>query len=306
MKRLIFFVIFLCFNSISHSQILGGIMNEAKRKLEKKIENKIIEAVSEELARRAFKPIDEAIDSMMREKYRDSIHHGKNVDWEKAGESYAAFVAGMNKAVDVPEKYSFDLTQEVEIVDYSNKTTKLKMHYSTSEPYFGMENLDDKELKQFVVMDISRDAMILFTTDKKGKKTGQAIPSVLKLASGLASSVKTDENSKSHEINIEKTGKKKKIAGYSSFEYKGSTEEEDFFMYVTNEFPVNWQKSYAQYFSQFAPASYKENAQKIESGIMLEYENTRKDEDKKTTWTTIKIGQKSFDILKSDYNFGNK
>ncbi len=306
MKRLMILSLFIFLNFQLQGQILGGIMNEAKRKLERKIENKIIEAVSEELARRAFKPIDQAIDSLMREKYQDSINRGKPVDWEKAGESYAAFLAGMNKAVDLPEKYTFDVTQEVEIVDYSNKSNKIRMYYSKSDAIMGIEDLEQKDTKQLIVMDISRDAMILFTTDEEGKKTGQVIPLVMKMASSLAGSVKTDSGGKEFDIKIEKTGKKKKIAGFQSSEYKGSTNEEEFVMYVSTDFPVNWQKNYTQSMSKFAPPSYAENTSKIENGIMLEYENSRQDEDKKTTWTTLKVSEKTFDIKKSDYNFGQK
>ncbi|MFZ1559473.1 MAG: hypothetical protein WAT37_06075 [Saprospiraceae bacterium] len=80
----------ICFNILSASitidaQILGGFMNEAKRKLERKIEDKIIQAVSDELAQRAFKPIDQAIDSMMRKKYQDSFNNGQPFDHEKNG-----------------------------------------------------------------------------------------------------------------------------------------------------------------------------------------------------------------------------
>ena len=306
MKRLIILSLFIFLNFQLQGQILGGIMNEAKRKLERKIENKIIEAVSEELARRAFKPIDQAIDSLMREKYQDSINGGKPVDWEKAGESYAAFLAGMNKAVDLPEKYTFDVTQEVEIVDYSNKSNKIRMYYSKSDAIMGIEDLEQKDTKQLIVMDISRDAMIIYTTDKKGEKTGQVVPSVMKMASSLAGSVKQDTVGKDQDMKIEKTGKKKKIAGFQSNEYKGSTKEEDFVMFVSSDFPVNWQSNYTAYMSKFAPASYAENSSKIENGIMLQYENRRKDEDKVTTWSTVKVNEKSFDIKKSDYNFEMK
>ena len=116
----------ICFNILTASitidaQILGGFMNEAKRKLERKIEDKIIQAVSDELAQRAFKPIDQAIDSMMRKKYQDSLGNGQPYDNEKTTEAYASFLGSLNAAVDLPEKYTFDVTQEVENIDYSKK-----------------------------------------------------------------------------------------------------------------------------------------------------------------------------------------
>ena len=112
----------ICFIILSASitidaQILGGFMNEAKRKLERKIEDKIIQAVSDELAQRAFKPIDQAIDSMMRKKYQDSINNGQPFDHEIMGEDYTVYLNSVNLA----EKYTFDVTQEVENIDYSKK-----------------------------------------------------------------------------------------------------------------------------------------------------------------------------------------
>ncbi|MFZ1752003.1 MAG: hypothetical protein WAU01_17540, partial [Saprospiraceae bacterium] len=144
------------------AQIFGGIMNEAKRKIGRKIEDKIVDAVSDELARRAFRPIEVAIDSMMRQKYQDSINGGKEVDWDKAGAAYADFLNGMNRVVELPEKYTFDITQEVEMTDYSNKKNEIKIHYSKDGAYMGMENIDDKDTKQFIIMDVGRDAMILY------------------------------------------------------------------------------------------------------------------------------------------------
>lgn len=112
----------ICFIILSGSitidaQILGGFMNEAKRKLERKIEDKIIQAVSDELAQRAFKPINQTIDSMMPKKYQDSINNGQLFNHEKMGEAYTVFLSSVN----LPEKYTFDVTQKVENIDYSKK-----------------------------------------------------------------------------------------------------------------------------------------------------------------------------------------
>ena len=52
--------------------------------------------------------------------------------------------------------------------------------------------------------------MILYTTDKKGKKTGQAIPSVMKLAGAMSNAVKPSIDSAAYNMNLKKTGKTKK------------------------------------------------------------------------------------------------
>ncbi|MEZ4909477.1 MAG: hypothetical protein R2774_01315 [Saprospiraceae bacterium] len=297
-------IIFLLLHTCVHSQILGGIMNEAKRKLERKIEDKIIHTISDELARRAFKPIESSIDSIMRQKYQDSISGGQPVDWEKAGAAYADFLKGMNATLELPEKYTFDVTQEVEIIDYNNKKNLVKMHYSKNEPVLAMENLDDEDTKSIVVMDMTKDAMILYTTDKKGNKQGQIIPSVSKLTKTVVSAAeKENEN-----YEITKTGKSKKIAGYQSNEYKGKTKEENITMYISTDFPINAQKSMQAYMSKLAPQSYNENmTNMVDSGFMMEFENVRLDEKgEKTTWITKKVSQKAFDIINAEYGLKNE
>ena len=307
MKNLkaLFVIIVLCISIHSVSgQIFGGIMNSAKRKLEQKIEDKIVEAVSEEIARRAFKPIDQAMDSMMRQKYRDSINGGKDVDWEKVGENYAAFLNGMNKAVDLPEKYHFDVTQEVEMQDYDKRKNNVKIHYSKTESIIGMESIDDNNKTNLIIMDIAKDIIILYTTDDKGNKKGQAIPSVLKLASSFVQSASENEK---YNYKIEKTGKTKKIAGFQSDEYKGSSAEENVIMYLSQKFPVDTKSNFMAHMKQFAPPSYNENMANSSGGVLMQYENTRKNEsDRKTTWETKKVSEKSFDIINADYNFGMK
>ncbi len=152
-------------------------------------------------------------------------------------------------------------------------------------------------------MDLSQDIMVRYKTDKKGKKTGQAIPSVMKLAGPMTNSVK-DTDSISYQMNLKKTGKTKKIAGYTGTEYKGNSTNEDIVMYISDQFPIKWEKTFSQYNKQFAPEPFTENVDISEGGVMMEYENIRKDEKgEKTTWVTKKVSEKTFSIITSEYEF---
>lgn len=287
------------------AQILGSIMREAQRKLERKIEDKIVDAVTDEIARRAFRPVEQAIDSMMRQKYRDSINGGKEVDWDKAGAAYAQFLEDMNKAVDLPEKYTFDIIQEVETTDYKGRKNPMKLYYSKTLPVMGMENMDEEKSTQLVVMDIERDVMVLYSTDKKGKKKAQAIPSVMKFSGAMAASVKTNEADKDYEFKIVKTGKTKKIAGYTGHEYKGESKEDEMDIYVCEDLKTTWSSRTAAYMQSVAPASYIQGSRSIEGGLMLAFETTKKKGDKeRTSWDTKKLTEKSFTITNADYQFG--
>jgi hypothetical protein len=292
--------------SCSHAQILGGIVNQATRKLERKIEDKIIQAVSDELVRRAFRPLESSIDSIMRQKYQDSINNGQPIDWEKTGAAYADFLDGMNKAVELPVKYTFDVTQEIEIVDYNKKRNYIKLHYSKNDPVMAIENIDNAQNNSFVVIDMSKDAMILYATDKKGKKTGQIVPSITQWSKSLVQTATNDDINEPYDIVM--TGKTKKIAGYNSNEFKGTSKDEKVTMYISVNFPVNTQKSFQAYLSKLAPQAYNENISKAtDNGVMMEFENTRTDEKgEKTTWVTKKVTEKLFDIINEEYGLYNE
>lgn len=299
MFRLVIISFFCVFYTIqAEAQIFNGIMNEAKRKLEKKIEDKIIEAVSDELAARAFKPIEASIDSLLRREYEESGSRSSGVN-------YADFIESLNKEVDLPEKYTFNLIQDVEITDYDGKKNFIKLYYSKSESILGFENVDDKHQTQTVVMDIERDAMVMFTVDKKGKKSGQVVPNVLKLSQSLvnnsANKAETDEGSN---IKIKKTGKTKKIAGYKTDQYMGESEDEKLTFYLANNFPVYPEATMQAFIGNLAPAAYKENSNRLKNInlIMLEYVNERKKDNGETTsWITKKVSEKKIDFVNKDF-----
>lgn len=298
-SKILLSLFFLAVALTSDAQIMGRIMDRAKNKLERKIEDKIVEEISEEIARRAFRPVEKAIEDAARQMYQDSMNQGEPVDWEKAGAAYSAFLNGMNKTADIPDSYKFDITQEVEVIDYNKKRNYIRMHYSESGPYLGMENNDDENKKQMIVIDVQKDVVVLFTTDKSGQKTAQAIPGMLGFSSHYAQNVTEDQ-----QIKINKTGKSKKIAGYDCAEFEGENKDETMVMYTTMDFPVKLDKTMSPYLQKFSPASYYENSMNI-SGMMLQSENTRKDDpSKKFLWSTKKINKKSFELLKADYKFG--
>lgn len=296
------FVFFFSFSlNLVHAQF-GGLIQETQRKLERKITDKVVDALSEELASRAFKPINAAIDSFLLNQYKENSGQ-HNVDWNKMGEAYGEFLAGLNQSVELPEKYSFDVIHEVETKDYNKKKNVIKLYYTEKGDYLGMENLDDDKNRQFVVMDVQRDAMILYTTDKNGKKTGQAIPNVMKFTSALVNSQNLEPEEENIIQSLAKTGKSKKIAGYSAEEMKGESKDELITLYTSKDVPVSWNKSFSGYIAKFAPTAYLENNSSLQDEFLLEYENKRKYEKNSTSWVTKKISVQSYEILNLDYEF---
>ncbi len=281
----------------SEAQILGGILNEAQRKLERKIEQKVIDAVAEELAARAFRPIASSIDSLLKSEYEMTEKSGNKID-------YTEFLESLNKKVDLPEQYTFDLIQDVETTDYDGKKSNVKLYYAKNDAIFAIEDLSDSKNKQIVVIDIDRDAMIMYSENKKGEKSAQVVPSVMKITKSIVNSSINDTESTEQEYTFKKTGKTKKIAGYKAEEYIGSTQEEDVKFYMATDFPVYTQNAMQAYMNNIVPAAYQENSAHIKDikAVMLEYENKRKDaKGKKTTWITKNVTEKSFNLVNKDY-----
>jgi hypothetical protein len=135
--------------------------------------------------------------------------------------------------------------------------------------------------------------------DKNGKKTGQAIPSMHKLMLSMAASAQ--EDMEEDEYRISKTGKYKTIAGYRCAEYKGENKEQDLLFYATPEFPVNWNKSYADMIAQYAPENARGEYQKIE-GMVLESILTDKEEPvERIRMTTTRVEEKAWTLHNAEY-----
>ena len=69
MKILISIQFVLVFCLRADAQLFDKLNKKTMDKLEQKAEYKIVEELSEEIARRAFKPIDKAMDDMLKSTY---------------------------------------------------------------------------------------------------------------------------------------------------------------------------------------------------------------------------------------------
>ena len=285
----------LCISTVD-AQILRDIRRQATRNIERRMQQKAVEVISDEIARRAYQPIEQALDSMLRASFRDSLDNGEEVDWEKAGEAYANFLRGMNAAVDLPERFTFDLAMTIESTDEKGKTNEMIMHYSKDKPILGIENFESENENQFMVIDMEQDLIVLYTTDKKGNKSAQAIPSMLGLMGGMASSTIDDEDYK-----IERTGATKSILGYSTRLYQSTTDDEYVESYIAENFPVSWQNSFGPYLEKFAPHTYSETANAY-NGMVLESTTTsKKDDSKVNVWKTTHINTDTHHIINAEY-----
>jgi hypothetical protein len=290
----------ICFSVSINAQLFNKLKKKTMDKLEQKAEDKLVEELSEEIARRAFKPIDKAMNDMLRSSYEDE--QGEEVDWEKAGEAYNDFLLGMNKQADVPANYSFDLKMDIETKDGEKEKHEMQYYFSKDQSIMGIQQ-DADNTQNFIVIDNKRDIIVLYTT-KDGKKSAQAIPSAMKITGAFIKA--NEENLEIPEYSVDKTGKSKKIAGYESEEFKLISEKDEMSMYVAKDFPVSFQSTFGETYENFLPENYYKSVSSVDGMVM--YSEYKSNENKKynSTFEVKKVTNESLKIENSDYGLEPK
>ncbi len=284
-------------------KLLNRVLSRSKDKIERKVEDMIVEKVSEAVAQKVYRSMSDAFDQMLldamkedslyRANYGDSVHI-------KYGQLSKDWMERLNQAAEVPEAYSFDRKIHVETTDGKEKDEMI-MYLSDAQAVFAIEQTERDE-KRTILIDGEKDVTVMYSEDKKGKKTAQAIPNLLGMGASIASSVPVSDTIETW--NFEKTGKSKKIAGYKGEEYKGSNDEYETLFYITTELGMDWRKSFATLVGKFTTVDYEQH-EDLMSGFMLESHtvNLKKPKDK-SSWVTKKIEDKPFEIVNADYEFG--
>jgi L-rhamnose mutarotase len=199
---------------------------------------------------------------------------------------YSAFLSGMNRSEDVPETYHFDVKIVAELEDDNKRKTEATFYYSKSGDYIGLGQDDN-----LMVMDSKNDLIV---------NMAYALPNMMKLGSIYAQQEIKDN---AENYTIEKTGKKKKVSGYQTLEYKVYNADEEHKFYMAENFPVSWVDSYSAMMSEMAPSVDMGRWEDVE-GMLLKSE-TKENGKLVSKMETVKVDLKGFTIEKKDYKFGN-
>lgn len=292
------FAIILLMPQYAQSQFLKNLKKAAQDKIEQRVADEITERVAEEIANRAMKSIDKAFDQYLQSSYESET--GEKYDPAKfdslmrvAGEGYVSFIEQLNKSANVPDQYSFDLVLDVETKEGS-KESNGQMFLSTTNRAVAFHDLDDAK-DMIVVMDPENDVMVMFN---KKEMTGQAIPSLFSLTSGISELHPIIDYKL---ISFENTGKTNKIAGYSTQGYKGETSISTFEGYYSTELN-HVGESYNQMINSLTPILYDDIYSKTK-GMILWTESIDKETNVKSILEVTKLTETSKTISKSDYKF---
>lgn len=285
--KILFSILLLSISTTMVSaQIFNRVLNRTKDKIGQKIEDKVVERISEEIAQAATKPIDDAVDSMLKERYeQDSIAGNTDVDY---GEFLNAFLT----PVELPPSYNFDLTLDAEVTDYDGEKQDIEMLLTSTGAAIGIVQTEDGK-RMTMVFDMENEIMAIYNDGED--KTVQALPSMMSLATQMAAKEVEDS---AYEMTIEKTGKTKKIEGYECDEWKIDDEDTVTKAYVASDFPVKWEDAYKPFLRQMLPTTQRD---KMPSGMTLKSETKTKKKNKKSKFEVKKVITDTKVIDNSEY-----
>ena len=297
MKNSFILVLLVAIASASpcHAQgFLKRLTDKAVDRTMQKAEDKLVDQLAEKLADQAVKPINSFVDSLFVQSYENET--GEKYDPDNSSKMAEA-LSSMFGTVELPEKYVFDYTMEVEVKDFGRKKAdKMKLFVCKERSYFGMEqNEDDK--KMLIVFDNENSAMVTYDFEKK---ECMAITLNSKLISAFGDRAMEEEIAKQN-LKVEETSKTKKIIGYLAKKYLYTTDDAESEVYISTEVPFSWDDSFGSMMSQFAPTFYKNNPEYNLKGMMLEAKTKRKKDGKKSEWKAKKLKDEKVTLNNGDF-----
>lgn len=306
MKSLLSFILIL--SLISHTaeaQLFKKLKDRTEQKIKQRAEQKVVEGISEELARRAMKPLDNAFDEMFRQSYKDQ--YGKEYDDSELDDDpeirrqqMNTILSQMYGTVELPEAYLFDYTVDVELTNFGEKKAeKMKMYIDPVNGLFGIRQ-KQKDEEHIMVFDPVKDQVVLFN-EKEG--TAMAIPNVMKMASVYGGQMKNVPDTEIKHFG--KINKQKKILQYMCEGYEMETEEYKSVFYVTDRLPFNWTDSFGGFAKNMSGNFYKEHPEYEIKGMLMEGTTTDKKSGAESLWEVKKISDKQFKIDCSKYKVQN-
>jgi hypothetical protein len=292
---LLFFTIF----SSLEAQIIRNIGRRVQDNLARAVENMVVDKVSQAIVNAAMRPIEKSFDEMLRAAFEaDSAYYSTDPAYRDSlrFRTFEAYVQSFNQLADLPDAYHFNLSLSY-LVEYEKEKNNFNLRISDNFKQMAMEQSSNQELT-VVLMDFERDINVIYTTDKKGKKRAQAVPSMMKLATAYAAKQMEQEE----EYTITPTGKTKKIAGYDCNGYLAVNEETETEFYMAGNFPLTFEEAYVKMISNFAPLTARKEYAQL-TGMVMESTSKEKKTGKITKMTVTEVSDKVWTIQNADYNF---
>lgn len=282
-QRILFLAIGVILGVPSQAQILGKLRRQISRDLNNKMEQLIVDKASDIIVSAVMRPVEKAFDDLVREAYQaDSAKYANDPQYADSlrYQRFENYVAALNRGIEnVPDSYTFDRSITYEFKENASKR-EMTMHFSDQQSYMAFEQKDgEKGAKSYIVFDFDRNINVLYSIDKKGEKSFQAIPSLIGNSGTFSISEEGKENIKEFS-QWSKTGKTKEIIGFKCDEYFFREGTVSNYFYIARDFPSIFKNAYFEAVRKYFPNKGTERMDQIE-GTLMEAES--KDESKNYT-----------------------
>ena len=292
--------------------------NRASDRTNDEVDRRINNAVDKEFDKLLNKKSDEEADSSATPGNSDTENElpqssKKSSSSAKSGRSSAYLKSlGLNAPVNVNESYSYNGYIQMGITNWDSKgneetQSNYNTYFNESAGSFAMEFFEPGKEKSFIIFDTENKQMIILSQDGD-EKTGIVTP--INYDAGGTDSISesqgTNESANSdvdkdyamQNPNYKKTGRTKRVSGYSCDEYLYEDEDTELSLWVTKDLPADL---YARMFSlsTFATLAYTGYGQ----GFTMEWDSKHKNSKERSVMTVKEVDKnKPTNIKTGGYN----
>lgn len=282
----------------SQAQILGKLRREIRRDFNDKMEKLIADKASEIIVSAVMRPVEKAFDDLIREAFQaDSAKYANDPQYSDSlrYQRFENYVATLNRGMEnVPDSYTFDRSITYEFKENVSKR-EMTMHFSDDQEYMVFEQKDaEKGAKSYIVFDFERNINVLYSIDKKGEKSFQAIPSLIGSSGTFEISEENKENIKEFS-QWSKTGKTKEIIGYQCDEYFFQEGNVSNYFYIARDFPSIYKNAYFEAVYKYFPNKGTERMNEIK-GTLMEAESKDETKNYHSRMTVVDYSEKSWTL----------
>ena len=268
MKRILLFLIFplmLAFSSNTSAQIPGRYLEKKMKQAVNRAGQKADEEITEEMNKKVDESVEKVFDDIFDEDEEPAsdkpVQSGEENEKSSSSGSPGSDAAAkaMMKSLgittapaNVEETYQYSGNILMTVQSWNeNGSTDGEVNYTTymTNDNSGFAMVFEKDgQNSLMIFDYANGTMIILS-ENENEKTGIVTPYASYLTDSLeaveSDSEETDDFSVYNQ-NLKKTGKSKKIAGYSCDEYTYEDEESDVTLWMTDELPAGlWANMYS-------------------------------------------------------------
>ncbi len=277
-----------------HAQLL--------KKLKNKVEQAAEDAVANKAAEKASQEVEKQMDTL--------LNPDPNYESQSQEKLQKLLTQSDNSMIIIEDVYTFDTNVVYKmhmISDGKPASMDYSMWFTHDHNYMAtkIENIENEESKNketqmemFTIIDEKNEAMIMLM---ESQKMAQVIS--MEKIKNLANSQVDKKNNEIVTPNIKKTGRTKKIIGYTCEEFSGQTEDGIISFWITHDINL-YQKNMFLNMSKSLGGDQFQSFPDAAKGFLMETnfeDNTGKNKGDKTSMVVTKIDKKSLQISTKEY-----